>query len=164
MLRPVSLSFTKTLDLVAEGKLTEEDLPRAIFCFGSGRSWAVEQDADFVLRYQAKYQAVEIKREILDAVRRHVVQAETDGRTIWRFGRPSAEFCEELNDALKRAGLQPFRYKPDEESAIAEVTTFLALGIWSANRRGGDESEFGSQHFVIDVLLHSASFKNTWDG
>lgn len=110
----VLLSFTKTLDGVAAGTLTDDDLAGALFCFGCTPAWPFD-DPKRIIERHARYQQQQIEPAHVLKVAEYLRKAAADGRAVWRrdteTDRDGFEVHNEISQVLEAA--VHFRLNPN---------------------------------------------------
>ncbi len=131
----IILSFTKALDGIASGALTEENLAQAIFCPGCMPDAVFKLPIAVLLEEQFPYQAEQITAETVETFRRHAEQAEKDGRIVWRRKIEPSETHRRLSALLVKQGgegLNP-NLPPSDENDL------LKTAIERVNNKDGHE-------------------------
>ncbi len=125
----VLLSFTETLDRLREGKLTESDLEKAIFCFGCRPEYPY-QETIHVFATQAPHQRTKITVDHINILVRHLRAAEQEERVIWRQLLSPYEVHERLSKSLEKSGGEALN--PNLPPVVEN--SFLKIAIERINR------------------------------
>ena len=131
----ILLSFTRTLDLITEGRLSDKQLANAIFCFGCTRVWALDTAGKKVLDEQKSWQKEKINLATLNKLRVHLLSAEMAGRVVWRRELNPFHLQAELSKSLTAANLEPLN--PNLPPSVEN--DFLKIAIERVNNKDGVE-------------------------
>ena len=126
----VLVSFTKTLDAVASGRIGENELREALFLFGCMRVHAVKTDVAEVVLLQRESQRQSIVPAHVELVRAAVLAGEREERVLWWRDLTHQELLPKLNAVLRRALLEPVSKLP----AVIDGA-HLKLAIIAANKQ-----------------------------
>jgi hypothetical protein len=112
MARPILLSFTATLNAVADGTLNQEDLSHAIFFYRCTQAWTCRAPAVEVrwIQFLDHDMDPRVTEKTVELIRDHIREAVSDGRAAWRKldnrePMDPTEARDTLNRMLRQANL-----------------------------------------------------------